>query len=105
MVEQPRPFQPGDEPEDLAVLLADGADHELRGGATLRPRPAFLAGLAIQPAGQLQLRQQVTREVLLPRERANVSVRRALEIDRDARGQAGARPATTRVETGPEVAG
>src|SRR5688572_1535069 len=87
VVQQTPPLEPGHDVEDLAVTLAGGADDELRGGAG-RPQGARVAATQRElPCGALELRQQISREVLLPRQSTDVRVGRRLEVDRDARGE------------------
>ena len=89
VVEEPAPLEPAHHAEDLAILLALGPHHELRRGAGRRDaRAALEPRLPRQAAGQHQVREEVARVVLLPRQRADDRVVRSFEVHRHARGQA-----------------
>ena len=88
VVEQPSTLEPAHHAEDLAVLVALGADHELGGGPRRGNVTAALQPcLARQPAGQHEIREQIAREVLLSGQAPHDGVVRPFEIHRHSRGQ------------------
>jgi len=88
------PLEPGHEPEDFTIGLARGADDELgrrsdHAGLSGRIEPPALEGEA---TGQLELRQQVSAEVLVTCQGPHVAVAGRLEVDRHAAGEPHGRP-------------
>ena len=88
MVEEPALLEAAHHAEDLAVLLALGPHHELRGGAGRRDAHAALEPrLARETTGQHQVREEVARVVLLPRQATDDRVVRPFQVQRHAGGQ------------------
>ena len=82
-------LEPPDQAEQVAVCLALGADDELgrRAGRRGQARPAFEARLPGQPSRQLELRQQIAREILVGCKPAHHFIRGPFEVDRHAAGE------------------
>ena len=93
VMEEALTLEAGHQPEDLAVSLSRGTDHELRGRAHRGDvgRVTAQPPLSHEAAGALEVRQQVTGEILLARERPHVGVGGRLEVHRHAIGQANRR--------------
>src|SRR5215470_8009347 len=88
-MEEPPPLETCDDTEDLAVLLARGADDELgrRAGGSKRQRRLRKPPLEHQAARPLEIRQEIAGKVFLARKRADVRGARRFEIDRHAAGE------------------
>ena len=89
VVQEPPPLELRHDAENLAILLARRADHELSRRAhrgELRRSPGALP-LEHQPPRPLEIRQEIAGEILLAGEGADVRRARRFEIDRDAAGE------------------
>src|SRR5439155_26564810 len=83
VMQEPLSLEPGDDAEDLAVTFSRRADDELRGGGA----DASLRGGCAPPVAKeatriLELRQEITAEILLAGEPPHVRVARSFEVQR-----------------------
>src|SRR4029453_13090395 len=86
VMKEASPLEPGHGPKNLQVRLTRRTDDELgrRSDRAGSSRPLVTPAVEDEPPGQLELRQQVSAEVLLSCQSPHVAVTGRLEVDRPA---------------------